>query len=110
MRRPGEVVLAGDLILTIAERQPTEVVAYARENQVKWVHEGMAVELGELARSGGKAQIARSQISRVGPTIEQMPQRLWRNPAVPEWGQPFLVKIPPAMVLVIGERVGIRRL
>ena len=110
LRRPGEVVLAGDLILTIAEHQPTEVVAYARENQVNWLREGMAVELGELARSGGKAQIARSQISRVGPTIEQMPQRLWRSPAVPEWGQPFLVKIPPAMALVIGERVGIRRL
>ncbi len=110
LRRPGEIVLAGDPILTIAERQPTEVVAYARENQVSWVREGMAVELVELAQSGGKAQIGRSQILRVGPTIEQMPQRLWRNPGVPQWGRPFLVKIPPGMALVIGERIGIRRL
>jgi hypothetical protein len=110
LRRPGEVVLAGDPILTIAERQPTEVVAYARENQVNWVREGMAVELVELAQSGGKAQVGRSQILRVGPSIEQMPQRLWRNPGVPQWGRPFLVKIPPGMTLVIGERVGIRKL
>lgn len=110
LRRPGEVVLAGDPILTIAERQPTEVVAYAREDQVSWVREGMVVELVELAQSGGKAQIGRSQILRVGPTIEQMPQRLWRNPAIPQWGRPFLVKIPPGMTLVIGERIGIRRL
>jgi multidrug resistance efflux pump len=110
LRRPGEVVLAGDPILTIAERQPTEVVAYVRENQVNWVREGMVVELVELAQSGGKVQVGRSQILRVGPTIEQMPQRLWRNPAVPQWGRPFLVKIPPAMTLVTGERVGIRKL
>jgi len=110
LRRPGEVVLAGDPILTIAERQPTEVIAYTREDQVNWVREGMAVELAELAQSGGKAQIGRSQILRVGPTIEQMPQQLWRNPAVPQWGRPFLVKIPPGMALVIGERIGIRRL
>jgi len=110
LRRPGEIVLAGDPILTIAERQPTEVVAYTRENQVNWVREGMAVELVELAQNGGKAQIGRSQILRVGPTIEQMPQRLWRNPGVPQWGRPFLVKIPPGMTLVTGEKVGIRRL
>lgn len=110
LRRPGEVVLAGDPILTIAERQPTQVIAYARESQVNWVREGMAVELVELAQTGGKAQVARSQILRVGPTIEQMPQHLWRNPAVAQWGRPFLVKIPPGMTLVVGERVGIRRL
>lgn len=110
LRRPGEVVLAGDPILTIAERQPTEVVAYAREDQLNWVREGMTVELVELAQSGGRAQVGRSQILRVGPTIEQMPQRLWRNPVIPQWGRPFLVKIPPAMTLLIGERVAIRRL
>ena len=109
LRRPGEVVLAGDPILTIAERQPAQVIAYARENQVNWVREGMAVELVELAQSGSKAHVARSQILRVGPTIEQMPQQLWRNPGVPQWGRPFLVKIPPGMTLVIGERVGVRR-
>jgi hypothetical protein len=110
LRRPGEVVLAGDPILTIAEREPAQVIAYAREDQVGWVREGMAVELVELAQSDGKAQVGHSQILRVGPAIEQMPQQLWRNPAVAQWGRPFLVKIPPGMTLVIGERVGIRRL
>jgi len=110
LRRPGEVVLAGEPILTIAERQPTQIVAYARENQLNWIGEGLTVELVELAQSRGKARVARSQILRVGPTMEQMPQQLWRNPNIPEWGRPFMVKAPPQMKLIIGERVGIRTL
>lgn len=110
LRRPGEVVLAGDPILTIAEPQPTEVIAYARQGQLNWVREGMAVELMEFAQDGGKLQVGHSQVTHVGPAVEQMPQQLWRNPNIPEWGRPFLVKIPPQMTLVIGERVGISRL
>ncbi len=110
LRRPGEVVLAGDPILTIAERQPAQIVAYARENQLKWIGEGKTVELVELPQNSVKAQIARSQILRVGPTLERMPQQLWRNPNIPEWGRPFVIKIPPQMSLIIGERVGVRTL
>ncbi len=108
LRRPGEVVLAGDPILTIAEPRPTEVIGYAREDQINWIHEGKAVELVELVQRGGKAQVATSQVTRVGPAIEQLPQQLWRNPNFPQWGRPFLVKIPPQMTLALGERVGIR--
>jgi multidrug resistance efflux pump len=110
LRRPGEVVLAGDPILTIAEPKPTEVIAYAREDQINLIHEGMAVELVELVQRDGKAQIAPSQITRVGPAIEQLPQQLWRNPNIPQRGRPFLIKIPPQMTLAVGERVGIRML
>ncbi len=110
LRRAGEVVLAGDPILTIAEHEPTQIIAYVREKQLNWIREGMAVELMELPQNGGKAQIGRSQILRMGPTMEQMPQQLWRNPNIPEWGRPFIIKAPPQMKLIIGERVGIRTL
>jgi multidrug resistance efflux pump len=108
--RPGEVVLAGDPILTIAEHRPTQIIAYARENQLNQIREGMAVELVGLPQDQSKAQIVRSQILRVGPTMEQMPQQLWRNPNIPEWGRPFMIKAPPQMQLIVGERVGIRTL
>jgi multidrug resistance efflux pump len=110
LRRPGEVVLAGDPILTIAERESMQIVAYARENQLNWISEGMTVELVEIPQNRGKAQVARSQILHVGPTMEQMPQQLWRNPNIPEWGRPFVIKVPPQMRLIIGERVGVRTL
>lgn len=110
LRRPGEVVLAGDLILTIAEHQPTQIVAYVRENQVDSIRAGMTVELIGMPKNNGKAQVGHSQILRVGPTMERIPQQLWRNPNIPEWGRPFVIKIPPQMSLITGERVGVRTL
>lgn len=103
----GEAVQANETILTIAELKATEVIAYASENQVNQIREGTAVE---LIKGNNPAQIARSQVTSVGPALEQMPVQLWRSPNVPQWGRPFLVKIPPQMKLIIGERVGIHRL
>lgn len=106
---PGEAVLAGEPILTIAEVKPTEIIAYALEDQVNQIQKGMVVELVKQSEPK-KIEIARSQIIYIGPIVEQLPPRLWRNPSVPEWGRLFLVKAPPQMKLIIGEVVGIRRL
>jgi multidrug resistance efflux pump len=106
-RRAGEAVLAGDTILTIAETIPSEIVAYANEGQSDRVREGMVVE---LVKHGEPAQLARSQVVYLGPAMELMPQRLWPNPNMPQWGQPMLIKIPPGLELLPGEAVGIRGL
>ena len=106
-RWPGEVVDVNDPILTIAKVRATEVVAYASEDQAHEIREGIVVE---LVKSAEQPQIARSQVISVGPVLEQKPPRLWRHPDIPEWGRPFVVKVPPQMKLIIGERVGIRRL
>lgn len=108
-RWPGEAVLAGEPILTIAEVKPTEIIAYAAENLVNQIQKGMVVELIKKSEPT-KTQMARSQVIYVGPTIEIMPARLWRNPNIPQWGRPFLVKAPPQMKLIMGEVIGIRRL
>jgi len=110
LHKPGEVVLAGEPILAIAEANPREIIAYISENQAHQVKKGMAVEVIKVSEP---PQRGPSQIKYVGPTIEQMPVELWRNPNIPQWGRPFLVDVPsgpPKMDLVIGERVGIRRL
>ena len=102
-----EVVLAGEPILTIAEGQITDVIAYAGENLMGTVKEGMVVE---LVRSGepAKVQVESSEVTYVGPVVEQLPPQLWLNPNVPQWGRPFLIKAPAEMKLIAGERVGIR--
>ncbi len=106
--RAGETVLAGAPILTIAEAAPTEIIAYANEAQAGQIRENMQVE---LVKNTPPAQIAKSaQIMHVGPTIEPIPLRLLRNPNIPQWGRPFLVKIPPGFELTPGELVGIRGL
>lgn len=108
MRRAGEVVLAGEPILAIAESKPSEIIAYATEEQVDQVHERMKVEL--INKTAQKVTIVESYIMHVGPTMERKPERLWQNPAIAEWGLPISIKIPLGMELVSGELVGIRRL
>jgi len=106
--RAGQTVLAGAPVVTIAEAQPTEIIAYADENQAGLLRENMEVQ---LVKTNLPAQIATAaQITHVGPTVEPVPLRLLRNPNIPQWGRPFLVKIPPGLELVPGELVGIRGL
>lgn len=107
LRKPGEVVLAGAPILVVAETQPTELVAYIGQEQLAKVKETMAVQ---LIKSTEPVQIANSQVTRLGPTMELMPQQLWRNPNIAQWGRPILIKIPPGLKLIPGEMVGIRGL
>ena len=107
LRMPGEVVTAGEPILTIAEAKPSEVVAYAREDQSGRVQERMAVELIKTAEP---VQVVSSQVVYLGPVMELMPERLWQNPNVPQWGRPILIGVPPGFELVPGELVGIRGL
>jgi len=103
--RPGDAVLAGESIVTIAEKEPQEVIAYANETQLAQVRGNMTVE---LVKRSEPAQIASSQVVYVGPAMEMIPQQLWQNANIPEWGLPVLIKIPPDMKLIPGEMVGIR--
>jgi multidrug resistance efflux pump len=103
----GEVVTAGDPIVTIAKGKSTEVIGYATETQAGMIHENMTVE---IVKATEPMQVAPSTVTYVGPMMEQMPPQLWRNPNVPQWGRPFKVELPPDMAVVPGEAVGIRGL
>ena len=107
MGQPGEVVTAGEPILAIAEAMPNEIVAYIGEGLLGQVEEEMPVE---IIKKRDPPQIARSQIAEIGPTIELMPERMWLNPNIPQWGRPVLIEIPKGLELVPGEMIGIRRL
>jgi len=107
LRRPGEVVLAGEPILAVAETAPREIIAYADEQNLGRLLEGTKVR---LVKQSEPEKVADSQIVYLGPTVELMPQQLWRDSGVPQWGRPVLIKIPPGMELIPGELVGIRGL
>ncbi|MHC4122068.1 MAG: HlyD family secretion protein [Planctomycetota bacterium] len=107
LRKPGEVVLAGDPILVVAETQASEIVAYINQEQLAKVKETMVVQ---LVKGNEPAQIASSQVARLGPTMELMPQQLWQNTNIAQWGQPILIKVPPGLKLLPGETVGIKGL
>jgi multidrug resistance efflux pump len=105
--RAGEAVLAGDPILTIMESEPNEVVAYVSEMQLSDVKENTKVV---LVKNGKRPKVVNSQVVYLGPAMELMPERLWRNPNIPQWGRPVMIKIPPNLDLLPGELVGIRGL
>jgi multidrug resistance efflux pump len=105
--RPGDAVLAGEPILTVTEAEPREVIAYVSQNLLGRVREMMDVE---LVTTSEPVKVAPSQVTGVGPGVELMPERLWANPNIPEWGRPILIKIPPGLELVPGELVGVRGL
>ncbi len=107
VRREGEVVLPGETILTIAETEPREIIAYASPKQLGQVRGGMAVQ---LVKSTEPAQIANSHVAYLGPTLERMPECLWEMPNVAQWGHPMLIEIPPGLKLKPGEMVGVRGL
>ncbi|OHB68135.1 MAG: hypothetical protein A2Y77_04670 [Planctomycetes bacterium RBG_13_62_9] len=107
LRRRGEVVAAGDAILAVSEEKPSEIVAYVDEQLLGSLKEQMPVD---VVKTRTPAQVARSKVAYIGPTIELMPQRLWRNPAILQWGRPVLIEVPPGLDIVPGELVGIRGL
>ena len=106
-RKPGEVIAAGDQIFAVAEIKPREIIAYVNERQFGKVWEGMAVEVAQFAEI---TKMAKSRIISVSPVIEQIPERLWVTPNVPQWGRPILIAIHPELKLVSGETVRIRAL
>jgi multidrug resistance efflux pump len=107
LHRAGEPVLAGEPILIITKKQPTEIAGYANKKQISLIQKKMAVE---LIKTREQPQIAIAQIIYVGPEIVQIPQQLWRNPNIPEWGRPFLIQVPSGFEVIPGELVGIRGL
>jgi len=107
IRLPGEVVTAGEPILAIAETRPIEIIAYIEDRLLGQVEENMPVE---IIKEREPSQIARSQIIQIGPTVEIMPERMWVNPNMPQWGRPVLIEIPDGLELIPGEMIGIKRL
>jgi multidrug resistance efflux pump len=103
----GEAILAGEPILTIAETKPYEIVAYADEKQMGRIHKQMKVK---LIKTGEPIKVTPSQVVALGPKMELLPERLWPNPNMPQWGRPIRIKIPPKFDLVPGELVGIKGL
>ena len=105
--QPGEVFTAGEPILAIAEARPSEIIAYIGDRLLGQVEKNMPVE---LIKNREPLQIARSQITQIGPTMELMPERMWLNPNMPQWGRPVSIEIPEGLELIPGEMIGIRRL
>ena len=102
--RPGQTVVAGTPILTIAATQGQYIVSYVRQEQRVVPVVGLAVDV--RVRSLPR-QSSRTQIEEVGPQVEPVPLHQLRDPKVPEWGLPVRIAIPAGLQLRPGELVDV---
>lgn len=99
----GQSVVAGEPILLIEEESVREIVAYLREGDVRPVAPNSKVRVTSV-RSG---RVADSVVTAVGPGLEALPPRLWKNAQVAEYGLGVTIAVSPLMALTPGELVSI---
>jgi multidrug resistance efflux pump len=99
----GQSVVAGEPILLIEDESVREIVAYVRERDVRRVVPNSKVQVASMR--GGT--VADSVVTAVGPGLEALPARLWRNPQVAEYGLGVTIAASPLMALTPGEVVSV---
>lgn len=96
----GEVVAAGQPVLSILDPRTTGVVAYLPEHRILDLEPGTEVKLSRVA---DPRQSFISSVSSLGANVEQMPPRLDPLAAVPSWGLAVYVPLPDSQNAKPGE-------
>ncbi len=106
LARPGQAVLAGEPILVLTAVEPEAVVAWlppaVQDPPLPASRALVSREVAPLAT-------AETEVRSLGPGIEELPRRLWRDPAQPEYGRALVLSPPPGLSLVPGERLRVLR-
>jgi len=103
--RPGQTVVPGEPIATIAADQGHHIVGYIPEDSDLVAKRGMTVTL--LPRAAG-APITASKVEEVGAQIEKIPRHQRTSATMPQWGVPVRIKMPSESVLRPGSLVDLR--
>lgn len=103
--KSGQTVVRGDPIMTLIKPTAETITAWVRQEDVDKYELNMPVEVVSMDTS---SKVFSSQISNIGSSFELVPQRLWRNPTIPEWGRSVQIPIQPNFQCVHNEIVGIR--
>lgn len=98
--RQGQTVVPGEPILTIAERGVKEIITFLAEADDRVVQRQTGVRVASLKRPG---RVAESYVVRLGPGLEMLPERLWRDPGIPAYGRAVVIAANPALNLTPGE-------
>ncbi len=101
----GQAVVAGESVVTVTESLPAEILAWLPETSRRHPKEK---DLVRVTRRADTRRAAESVVTRVGASVQALPQQLWRDPRVPEYGVPVAIAATPALALVPGEVVFVR--
>lgn len=106
LARPGATLGPGEPVVLITSLHAGEILAWLSPSPELdgSVREGARVEIVRPAEPG---VVRESLIRRVGPAVDELPERLWRTPGVPEYGLPVLIAAVDEPLLP-GETVRVR--
>jgi multidrug resistance efflux pump len=105
LSRRGQSVRPGDPVIVVAEGSVREIVAYLAEDDGREIKTSTPVM---VSTRGGGGTVSESVVIRVGPTIQELPPRLWRNPRRPDYGRAVVMAAVPGMQLTPGELVNVK--
>ncbi len=103
--RPGETVLAGVPLLSVASPDGNRVVAYLDADMLGGLAIGSTAEVRERGRN---TVVANARVLRVGAQVDPLPPQLLPTPDFPRWGLPVLVDDVPAGMFRPGTVVDVR--
>jgi multidrug resistance efflux pump len=104
LARSGQNVLAGDAIASITLEQPGGIVVYVPVNSTA-VERPAPHALARVTRLHDDSIVAETVVLEVGTSFERIPEQLWVDPAIPEYGLPVLLASAPALELLPAEPV-----
>lgn len=103
----GELLVAGQPLLTIVDTAPRAIVAYIPERDISLVKPGMRAQVTSL---GHPEVIAETRVTSLGMTVEQVPPQLWVDPRRPQWGRLVYLELPASWKQLPGAGVRVRLL
>jgi multidrug resistance efflux pump len=103
--KSGQTVVRGDAIMTIIKPTPEVITAWVPQKNMERFAQNTKVK---VVSQNSHHQSFVSQVSHISPSVELIPQRLWQNPSIPEWGRSIQIPIQPNFVCSHNEIVGIK--
>lgn len=101
---PGQTVVPGQLIATIAADHGRHIVGYIPEESTLSTRPGMRVTL--RGRAAG-SPVVTGEVEVVGSQIEKIPRHQRMSATLPQWGTPVRIKVPGDTALRPGALVDV---
>jgi multidrug resistance efflux pump len=100
LAHPGQSVLPGEPIVLLTKSKATQAIGWLKRRVAAEVILDLEFSIVSLDNKRFPASL-----EIVAPVFEQMPQVLWMNQNIPEYGQPILLSLPTGNDLLPGEPV-----
>ena len=105
MSRPGQVLIAGDVLLTIVEPEPRALVAFVPATDIDKIQVGMTAL---VQRASAVGPVLTTRVTSLGAAARQVPPRFWVDSRIEEWALPVFLEPPTDPFALPGEALRIQ--